>query len=60
MYICPTCSKPFKKEDVFVKHFSKCWKDKNPNHKSKSAPRSEDINIREINNEIENFFNSFK
>ena len=60
MYICPTCSKPFKKEDVFVKHFSKCWKDKNPNHKSKPAPRSEDINIREINSEIENFFNSFK
>ena len=60
MYICPTCSKFFEKEEVFVKHFSKCWKDKNPNHKSKPAPHSEDINIREINSEIENFFNLFK
>ena len=49
MYICPICEKQFEKEEVFVKHFSKCWKDKNPNHKSKPAPRSEDINTREIN-----------
>lgn len=44
MYICPTCCKEFEKEEVLVKHFLKCWKDKNPNHQSKSAPRSEDIN----------------
>ena len=32
----------------------------NPNSKSKPAPRSEDINTREVNEDIENFFNSFK
>ena len=60
MFICPTCGKQFETEDLLVKHFLKCWKDKNPNHKSKSAPRSEDINTREDNQEILNFFNSFK
>ena len=49
MYICPTCCKEFEKEEVLVKHFLKCWKDKNPNHHSKPAPRSEDINTREVN-----------
>ena len=59
MFICPTCGKQFETEDLLVKHFLKCWKDKNPNHKSKPAPRSEDINTREDNQEILNFFNSF-
>ena len=60
MFICPTCGKIFEKEDLLTKHFLKCWKEKNPNHKSKPAPRSEDINTREDNQEILNFFNSFK
>ena len=60
MFICPTCGKTFEKEDLLTKHFLKCWKEKNPNHKSKPAPRSEDINTREDNQEILNFFNSFK
>ena len=60
MYICPTCGKQFETEDVFTKHFLKCWKEKNPNHKSKPAPRSEDINTRTDNEDILNFFNSFK
>ena len=60
MYICPTCSKEFEKEEDLVKHFLKCWKDKNPNHQSKPAPRSEDINTREINEDVMNFFNSFQ
>lgn len=60
MYICPTCNKQFEKEEILVKHFSKCWKEKNPNARSKPAPRSEDINTKEINNELIDFFNSFK
>ena len=60
MYICPTCNKGFKKEEIFTKHFLKCWKEEHPYHKSKPAPRSEDINTREDNEDILNFFNSFK
>ena len=60
MYICPTCEKQFHTEEVLTKHFLKCWKDKNPNHKSKSAPRSEDINTREVCKDVLDFFNSFK
>jgi hypothetical protein len=60
MYICPTCNKGFKEEDFFVKHMLKCWREKNSHLKSKPAPRSEDINTRTVNNEIADFFNSFK
>ena len=60
MYICPTCARQFETEDILVKHFLKCWKEKNPCHRSKNAPRSEDINTREINNDILDFFDSFK
>ena len=60
MYICPTCYKEFKKEEILVKHFLKCWKEKNPYHKSKSAPHSEDVNTREVNEDIMNFFASFQ
>jgi uncharacterized Zn-finger protein len=60
MYICPTCGKQFENEDALVKHYLKCWKEKNPHIRSKSAPRSEDIETRESSSEIENFFNSFK
>ena len=60
MYICPTCEKQFNTEEILTKHFLKCWKDKNPNHRSKPAPRSEDINTKEITSEISDFFNSFK
>ena len=60
MFICPTCRKQFEMEDALVKHMSKCWREKNPNHKSKPAPRSEDINTREDNQDILDFFNSFK
>ena len=52
--------KEFEKEEVLVKHFLKCWKEKNPNYHSKSAPRSEDINTREINDDIMNFFASLQ
>ena len=60
MYICPTCRKEFEKEEVLVKHFLKCWKDKNPNHHPKSAPHSEDINTREVNEDVMNFFASLQ
>jgi hypothetical protein len=60
MYICPTCSKEFEKEETLVKHFLKCWKEKNPTRQAKSAPRSEDVNTREINDDVANFFNSFQ
>lgn len=60
MYICPTCNKEFDTEELITKHYLKCWKEKYPTHQSKSAPRSEDINTRKINNDILNFFNSFQ
>ena len=60
MYICPTCGKQFESDEILTKHFLKCWKEKNPNHKSKPAPRSADIDTREDSQEILDFFNSFK
>ena len=60
MYICPVCNQQFKEEQVLVKHYLSCWKKENPHLRSKPAPRSEDINTREVNEDIENFFNSFQ
>lgn len=60
MYICPTCNRKFEKEEIFQKHFLTCWKEQNPYHKSKPAPRGEDIETRKISNDIVNFFNSLK
>ena len=60
MYICPGCNRQFKEEQILVKHYLSCWKKENPHLRSKPAPRSEDINTREVNEDIENFFNSFK
>ena len=48
MYVCPTCSK------------LKCWKEIHPYHKSKDAPRSENIITREVSNDIMDFFNSLE
>lgn len=59
MYICPTCQKEFPTEEQIVKHFSTCWKEKNPYHQAKEAPRSEN-EIREINSDVLNFFNLFQ
>lgn len=56
MYICLSCGRQFEKEDVLVKHFLSCWKQTHPNCQSKPAPRSEDINTREINDDVANFF----
>lgn len=60
MYICPTCGREFREEVLIQKHFLSCWKEKNPYHQSKPAPHSEDIVSRDINDEITDFFNSFK
>ena len=60
MYICPVCNKEFPTEDIVVKHYLKCWKEKHPHHKSKAAPLSEDRNTREVSADVTNFFNSFK
>lgn len=60
MYICPVCGREFQQETAIQHHFLSCWKDKNPNHKSKSAPRSEDIVERTVSNNITDFFSSFQ
>lgn len=59
MFVCPICTKEFKTESLIRKHFLACWKEQHPFHQSKSAPHSED-NFREVNNDVLNFFNSFK
>lgn len=60
MYICPTCNRKFETENILTKHFASCWKEEHPFHVSKSAPRSEDINTRQVTDDIMNFFDSFK
>ena len=60
MFVCSICSKQFESKDEIKKHFLRCWKEQHPYHKSKSAPRSEDVNTREDSQEILNFFGSFK
>lgn len=60
MYICPVCSSGFISEEQVVKHYLACWKEKNPNHKPKPAPHSEDIVNRKVNNEALEFFSSFE
>lgn len=60
MYICPICNRKFEKEEKLAKHFLPCWKENNPFHISKEAPRSKDIETRIVNDDIMNFFNSFK
>lgn len=60
MYFCPTCQKPFKDEESIRKHFLNCWKEQHPYHVSKSAPQGENVETRQISDDIMNFFNSFK
>lgn len=60
MYICPTCNEEFVSEDNIRKHYLRCWKEHNPYHKSKNAPHSADVVTRKVNNDIADFFNSFK
>lgn len=60
MYICPVCQKEYDTETAIQKHFLSCWKEKNPCHRSKSAPRSEDIVERQVSNDIAQFFDLFQ
>lgn len=60
MYICPTCKKEYLTKEEIKKHSMACWRKSNPHHKSKAAPQGETIVIREIDNNIADFFNSFK
>ena len=60
MYICSICNKTFDSEESIAKHSLKCWREKNPNHKSTPAPRSADIVERTINNDVLSFFSSIQ
>lgn len=60
VYICPTCYKEFKSEEEVATHFLKCWKEQNPHHKSKPAPRGKDITTAEVSEDIASFFESLK
>ena len=60
MYICPTCKKGFRTEEAIKVHFLSCWKEQHPYHQSKSAPHSEDIETKEVNDDIMNFFKGLK
>ena len=60
IYICPTCGKELDSEEETTKHFLKCWKENNPHHKSKPAPRSEDITMIEVNEDVKKFFASLQ
>lgn len=59
MYYCPTCREPFKDSESCVKHMLSCWREHNPNVKSKPAPRSEET-VRNTNNDMNAFFARFK
>ncbi len=60
MYICPTCGDTFAAEEMITKHFLKCWREHNPNHKSKPAPCKGNTTQREINDDVANFFTQLK
>lgn len=62
MYICPICKCEFEdeKESRMSRHFLKCWKENNPNHKSKEMKPSETIETRKVNDNIMNFFNNLQ
>ena len=60
MYICPICNAEFEKEDIMAKHLLACWREKNPHHKSTPAPRSEDVETRQVDAGVMDFFNKFK
>ena len=60
IYICPDCGKEYETEQDITEHLLKCWKDNNLHYKSKSAPRSKDIVIREMEDDIAKFFDLWK
>lgn len=60
MYICPTCNRAFDTEEIITKHSLQCWREYNPNHISKPAPCKGNTTKREINEDVTNFFISFR
>lgn len=62
MYICPICKCEFEdeKESRMARHFLKCWKENNPNHKTNSIEPSETIETRKENKDIADFFASLQ
>ena len=60
IYICPTCGKELNSEEETATHFLKCWKENNSHHKSKPAPRSEDITMIEVSEDVKKFFASLQ
>ena len=60
MYICPTCGNTFATEEMITRHFLKCWRKHNPNHKSKPAPCKGNTTQREMNDDVANFFTQLK
>lgn len=62
MYICPICKCEFEdeKESRMARHFLKCWKENNPNHKINSIEPSETIETRKESKDITDFFASLQ
>ena len=60
MYICPICNSGFQTEDLITKHSLKCWREHNPRHKSAPAPCKGNIEERQMNEDVQNFFASFR
>ena len=56
MYICPICKKEFNTKESISAHSLKCWREHNPNHKSKPALHSDDIMTTQMDSSILNFF----
>ena len=60
IYICPVCGKEYDNEESVAKCFLQCWKDNNPHHRSKPAPRSDNVIMSEVDKDILQFFNSLQ
>lgn len=60
MYICPICRKGFEDKELIAKHSLRCWRIHNPNHESKPAPCKGNITERQMNEDVSNFFASFR
>lgn len=60
MYVCPICNREFIKVEDVAKHSLSCWRAQNPNHKSNPAPRGEDIEVREVEDGVLDFFRRLK
>ena len=60
MYICPICNRGFKNPEAVAKHSLPCWREHNPNHKSKPAPCKGNTTEYQINEDVSNFFASFR